>query len=119
MPAPAIARHFDAISEIARGPAHRAVAALEALYAEPLLGLHLKLDRYTDRLRPCCDNIAVVTPGVGPHAHGLRCEGCERHRGWLPRAGANRLRMLMEFGQLGPLPTLRDHAIVPNMPRTA
>lgn len=102
---------LQAIDEIVRGPAAGRVAALEALYAAPLLGMRLKLGRPTDRIKPCCDNIAIITECVGPHSHGLRCEGCHRHRGWLPRAAANRLRMLKDYGRLGPLPVLKDHAI--------
>ena len=46
----------------------------------------VRLDRSTDRERPCCDNLATIHPRPdGPHAAELRCAGCGKHRGWLPR----------------------------------
>jgi uncharacterized protein (DUF736 family) len=46
---------------------------------------YVRLDRSTDRERPCCENLATLRPGKGPHAAELRCAGCGGHRGWLPK----------------------------------
>jgi hypothetical protein len=35
--------------------------------------------------KTCCDNVAVITPGKGPHAAELRCVGCDAHRAWLSK----------------------------------
>jgi hypothetical protein len=45
----------------------------------------VRLDRSTDRERPCCENLATIRPGKGPHGAELRCARCGRHRGWLPK----------------------------------
>ena len=45
---------------------------------------YVRLDRSTDRERPCCENLATLRPGKGPHGAELRCAGCGRHRRWLP-----------------------------------
>jgi hypothetical protein len=47
--------------------------------------LLVRLDRQTDRDKPCCKNLAVVGPGKAQHAAELRCVACGRHRGWLRR----------------------------------
>jgi len=47
---------------------------------KPLL---IKLDRTVDHNKPCCDNLAKILPGRGPHAGALRCTGCGKFRGWL------------------------------------
>jgi hypothetical protein len=41
--------------------------------------------RLNQPLKDCCDNVAIVTPGKGPHAAELRCAGCDAHRGWLAK----------------------------------
>jgi hypothetical protein len=46
----------------------------------------VRLDRTADRAKPCCDNLAVIGAGQGPHAAELRCATCDTHRGWLPKA---------------------------------
>jgi hypothetical protein len=33
----------------------------------------------------CCSNIAEIHPGTKTHAAALRCAGCGKHRGWLPK----------------------------------
>ena len=44
----------------------------------------VRLDRNTDRLRPCCQNLAVVKPRPDTmHQAELRCAACGKHRGWL------------------------------------
>ena len=48
-------------------------------------GRYLQLDRSIDREQPCCENLSTLRPGKGPHAAELRCAGCGRHRGWLPK----------------------------------
>ena len=45
----------------------------------------IRLDRRTDRERSCCENLATIHVGKGPHGAELRCAGCGRHRGWLPQ----------------------------------
>jgi hypothetical protein len=45
----------------------------------------LRLDRDIDHIKPCCENIATVFAGQGPHAAELRCANCGAHRGWLRR----------------------------------
>jgi hypothetical protein len=53
--------------------------------ASPLCGLRLKVEAR----KHCCDDIAIVRPGKGPHAYELRCVACDAHRGWLPKEGAS------------------------------
>lgn len=45
--------------------------------------MRVRLDRGSDRAKPCHDNIAIVGPGKPPHAAELRCATCNAHRGWL------------------------------------
>jgi hypothetical protein len=59
---------------------------------DPLIGIRVQVDRNIDRRQPCHQNIVTLCAGPGPHAYGLRCTVCHRHRGWLPRATANSLR---------------------------
>jgi hypothetical protein len=44
--------------------------------------LRVRLDQ---PLKTCCDNVAIITSGKGPHAAELRCAGCDAHRGWLSK----------------------------------
>ena len=53
--------------------------------APRLADRYVRLDRSTDRERPCYENLATLRPGKGPHAAELRCAGCGCHRGWLPK----------------------------------
>jgi hypothetical protein len=55
---------------------------------DPLIGLHVQLDRDIDRRQPCHDNIAEICSGCGPHAYALLCATCGQFRGWLPKAAA-------------------------------
>jgi hypothetical protein len=49
-----------------------------------LIGTRIKLDRQTDRERPCCDNVATIGGGgTSMFAANLTCATCGRHRGWL------------------------------------
>jgi hypothetical protein len=53
------------------------------LFGNPITpATRVRLDR---PLKTCCDNVASVAPGKGPHAAELRCAGCDAHRGWLPK----------------------------------
>jgi hypothetical protein len=61
----------------------------------PLLGMRVKLGRDV----PCCDDIAVVGPGAGPHAAELTCAICGRHCGWLSKSTASWLETVInKFG---------------------
>jgi hypothetical protein len=80
----------------------------------PLL---VRLDRRCDRERPCCTNVAQIRPGRPPHAAELRCNECNRHRGWLPKAALDFLTATAQrFGApVEPLvlrdSTIGDHAM--------
>lgn len=94
--------------------AHQSVLPLGAAEADdPLVNLHIRLDRSCDREKPCCDNVGIVTAGAGPHTHGIRCAKCGRHRDWLKGKASARMRDLLTRGLLGPLlPTLRGDTIL-------
>src|SRR5262249_54059149 len=68
------------------------------------------LNRTVDRLRPCCENLAVVGPGQGPHPAELKCAGCDAHRGWLSRQALNFLKTTVARASSDPIP-LRDSTI--------
>ena len=56
----------------------------------PLAGLRVRLERTVDTpCVTCGETIVVIGEGAGPHAASLRCAGCDRHRGWLPRTITN------------------------------
>jgi hypothetical protein len=75
----------------------------------PLL---VRLDRTTDRLHPCCDNLAVLRPGKAPHVAELRCANCNRHRGWLPKAVLDFLTTTAQrFGASADPIILRDSTV--------
>jgi hypothetical protein len=72
----------------------------------------VRLDRSTDRERPCCQNLATVHPGVGPHGAALRCANCGRHRGWLPKQATEFLKAIVNrFGNPADPIVLRDNSI--------
>jgi hypothetical protein len=71
---------------------------------------YVRLDRSTDRERPCCENLATLRPGKGPHAAELRCAGCGRHRGWLPKQAVDFLAIADRLGDPDPI-ILRDQTI--------
>ena len=72
----------------------------------------VRLDRRTDRERPCCENLATIRPGKGPHGAELRCAGCGRHRGWLPRQATEFLNAIVNrFGNPAEPIELRDNSI--------
>jgi hypothetical protein len=49
-----------------------------------IIGLKVELDPI-DCGQPICTNVVSIDPGRGPHIGELRCDGCGRHRGWLPK----------------------------------
>ena len=58
--------------------------------AMPLAGLRVRLERTIDvPCVTCGGTVVVIGEGAGPHAASLRCAGCDRHRGWLPRTITN------------------------------
>jgi hypothetical protein len=66
---------------------------------DPLVGLHVKLERSIDRSAPCHRNLAEIGRGSGPHRYALTCKTCGRHRGWLPAAAAKfLLATIRRFG---------------------
>jgi hypothetical protein len=67
--------------------------------SSPLIGASVFLDRRCDQRKPCCCNIGLITIGSGPHAAGLICDICGRHRGWLSHNAVQRLHEVIErFG---------------------
>ena len=48
-------------------------------------GLRVRMDRAVDQAKPCCDNVAVICIGRGPHTAELKCADCAAHRGWLSK----------------------------------
>jgi hypothetical protein len=107
-----------AINRIDARQAPALVPGVPAVVADPLIGLALRLDRSCDRLHACCRtpagaHVGVIEQGTGPHGHGIRCDQCGQHRGWLPRAAGDLLAQLFRAGRLSALPTLRDRGIVP------
>jgi hypothetical protein len=57
--------------------------------ADDLIGLKVRLDRDTDRAKPCHNNLAVIGPGKGKHVAAVRCADCGAHRGWLAEKTCN------------------------------
>jgi hypothetical protein len=53
--------------------------------ADGIMGMKVRLDRAQDHVNPCCENIAIIAQGKGPHAAQLCCEHCWRHLGWLSK----------------------------------
>jgi hypothetical protein len=74
-----------------------------------VFGSLVKLDRASDRIQRCHDNIAIVTPGNGPHAAELVCTQCGAHRGWGSKQFVSFLeRTARMFGKGSALPVIRD-----------
>jgi hypothetical protein len=44
--------------------------------ADGIMGMRVKLERATDLVNPCCEGIAIIAQGKGPHAAQLCCENC-------------------------------------------
>jgi hypothetical protein len=66
-----------------------------------LIGLPIKLQRTIDGPCAVCGETAVIIgAGAGPHVASLRCAGCDRHRGWLPKTIADFLTdLVVRFGR--------------------
>jgi hypothetical protein len=61
--------------------------------------LVVRLERAIDRARPCCGNYATIHSAPPPHVAELRCERCDRHRGWLAREAYSFIKQtVQEFG---------------------
>jgi hypothetical protein len=72
----------------------------------------VRLDRTTDRLRPCHDNLATIIPRTdGVHAADLRCTVCNRHRGFLARAAFPFLAEINRLWGTPQTPVLRDRHV--------
>jgi hypothetical protein len=72
----------------------------------------MRLDRSIDRERPCCENLATIHVGAGPHGAALRCSSCGQHRGWLPKEAIEFVKQVTErFGALGQPITLGDQTV--------
>jgi hypothetical protein len=51
-----------------------------------IVGIKVRLVRDIDRVKPCCNNIAVIHPGKAQHAGEFRCATCGTHRGWCSKS---------------------------------
>jgi len=73
----------------------------------------VRLDRTCDRERPCCGDIATVRVRSDTiHAAELRCAGCDKHRGWLPKQALDFLTTITKrFGAPAAPIVLRDQTI--------
>ena len=79
-------RHHEA----PRKPPHGAARASGAIMSAEITGLRVRLERTVDTpCVTCGETVVVIGEGAGPHAASLRCAGCDRHRGWLPRTITN------------------------------
>jgi hypothetical protein len=67
--------------------------------SDTLIGTKIKLDRPTDRERPCCRNVCIISASGEPHAGKLNCADCGRDRGWLSKTTAQWIESVMSrFG---------------------
>jgi hypothetical protein len=72
----------------------------------------VRLDRGIDRERPCCENLARIHVGTGPHSAALCCASCGQHRGWLPKQATEFLDDIANrFGNPAEPIVLRDNSI--------
>ena len=72
----------------------------------------VRLDRGIDRSQPCCAPFAIIQAGQGQHAAELRCAGCGKHRGWLPKLALDFLaETARRFGAPAESLVLRDSTI--------
>lgn len=84
------------------------------LFGEPTAPPQIvRLDRHCDRVAPCCDNLATIYPRPDTmHTAELRCGGCGKHRGWLPKVALDFLaETTKRFGPSTHPITLRDQTI--------
>jgi hypothetical protein len=79
--------------------------------------LRVQLARSSDVERPCCENLAVVTPRPDTmHAAELRCVNCGKFRGWLSREVLHFLEeTTRRFGAPSTPLVLRDQQIGDHM----
>jgi len=56
--------------------------------ADPLIGHAVTLDPCDG----CGTTIAIIGPGCGCHAAGLRCRNCNKHRRWISHASHGAIR---------------------------
>jgi hypothetical protein len=83
-----------------------------AFDATPIIGLRVKLDRPTDRQRPCCRNIVIVERCNHPrHAAALHCADCGQDRGWLSSATAKWITFVVKRFGAPPMVTVRPATI--------
>ena len=65
-----------------------------------IIGLRVRLECTIDAPCACGETTVVIGQGAGPHVASLQCAGCNRHRGWLPKAIAEFLvDVVMRFGR--------------------
>jgi hypothetical protein len=85
------------------------------LFGELPVSLRVRLDRSSDRQKSCHDNIAIIHPGKAMHAAELRCDVCDKHRGWLRQEAHTFLKqMAARYGAPAQPIILRDHSIGEN-----
>jgi hypothetical protein len=71
----------------------------------------VRLERHADQTKPCCENLATIHPGRGPHAAELKCTVCKQHRGWLPKQALDFVKTVAAtIGAQDPI-ILRDNSI--------
>jgi hypothetical protein len=59
-------------------------APVDLFSAPTIIGLNIALEK--NRSQPCCDGLAQIFPGKGPHAGELVCVKCGQHGGWLSKS---------------------------------
>jgi hypothetical protein len=67
----------------------------------------VRMDRNVDRTNPCHGNVCRVLPGTPPHGAELRCNECNRHRGWLPKHVCGLFDKYADMTAEDDIPTLR------------
>jgi hypothetical protein len=83
----------------------------------PLVGLTVRLDRPSDRIAPCHENIATIGSSRGPHHHALTCVQCNSHRGWLGAQDAAQLAdIITKFGVPASPLVIRPHTPIGDEP---
>jgi hypothetical protein len=71
----------------------------------------VRLERHTDQIKRCCESLATINPGKGPHAAELKCSVCGQHRGWLPQEALDFVNTVAAtLGAQDPI-VLRDNSI--------
>jgi hypothetical protein len=71
----------------------------------------VRLERRADQTKPCCENLASIHPGKGPHAAELKCAICGKHRGWIPQGALDFVKTVAAtIGAQDPI-VLRENSI--------